>query len=65
MWGSVKGYDLKLFYEQVGNERANGGAHGSTMYLFIILIFEEDVCVFNTELQQCDDVWNGHNGSVG
>ena len=24
MWGSAKGFNLKLFHEQVGNERPNG-----------------------------------------
>ena len=45
VWGSAKGFDLKLFHKQVGNERADGGTHGSTMYLFIILSLEEEVCV--------------------
>ena len=49
--GSAKGFDLKLFHEQVGNEGADGGTHGCTMYLLIILTLEEEVCVFKTELQ--------------
>ena len=65
MGGSAKGFDLKLFHEQVCNERANGGPHGSTMYLFIILTLEEEVCVFKAELQQYDDVWNAHVGPIG
>ena len=44
MW--AKGFDLKLFHKQVGNEGTDWGTHGSTMDLFIILIMEEDVCGF-------------------
>ena len=65
VWGSAKDFDLKLFHKQVGNERADGGTHGSTMYLFLILTLEEEVCVFKAKLQYCDDVCNGHVGPVG
>ena len=58
VWDSAKGFDLKLFHEQVGYEGAERKAHGSTMYLFIILALEEEVCVFKTELKQLDDMWN-------
>ena len=44
-WGSAKGFDLKLFHEQVDNNGANGGTHGCTMYLFIILTLEGEVLV--------------------
>ena len=53
-WGRAKGLDFKLFYEQVGNEGAKGGTHGSTMDLFIILTLEEKVSVSETKLQECD-----------
>ena len=33
----TKGFDLKLFHEQVGYEGTDGGIHGSTMDLFISL----------------------------
>ena len=49
--GSAKGFDLKLFHKQDGNEKADGGTHGSTMYLFVILTLEDEVCVFKAELQ--------------
>ena len=42
MYGSAKGFDLKLFHEQVGYEDTDGGAQGSTMYLFIIPTLEEE-----------------------
>ena len=51
MWGSTKGLDLKLFHKQVGDERVDGGTHGCTLNLFIILTLEEEVCVFEAELQ--------------
>ena len=45
-WGRTKGLDFELFHKQVDNEGANGGTHGSTMDLFIILTLEEEICVF-------------------
>ena len=65
MRGRAKGFDLKLFHKQVGNEGADGGTHGSTMDLFIMLTLEEEVCVFEAQLQKCDDVLDGHVGSLG
>ena len=50
-WSSVKGIDFKLLHEQVDNEGADGGTHGCTMDLFIVLILEEEVGVFKTEFQ--------------
>ena len=49
--GSAKGFKLKLFHEQTGNEGTNGGTHGCIMDLFIILTLEEEVSIFKTELQ--------------
>ena len=43
MWEGAKGFNLELFHEQVNNEGTNGGTHGSTLYLFIILALEEEV----------------------
>ena len=60
MWGSAKGLDLKLFHEQVGNEGDDGGTHGCTMNLFVILTLEEEVHVFKAELQQHDNLLDGH-----
>ena len=51
MRGSAKGFYLKLFHEQVGNEGTNGQTHDCTMDLFIILTLEDEVSVFKTELQ--------------
>ena len=45
MWGGAKGLDFKLFHKQVGYDETNGGTHDHTMYLFIILTLEEEVCV--------------------
>ena len=49
VWGAAKGFDLKHFHKQVGN-RADGGTHGSTLELFIVLTLEEEVCFFKAEL---------------
>ena len=48
--GRGEGLDLKLFHKQVGNEEVDGGTHGSTLYLFIILTSEEEICVFKEKL---------------
>ena len=61
---SVEGFDFKLFNEQVGKEGADGGNHGCTMDLFIILTLEEEVSIFKAELQQCDDLCEGHVGPL-
>ena len=53
-WGSAKGFYLRSFHEQVGNEETDGGTHGCTMDLFIIHTLEEEVSIFKTELQQGD-----------
>ena len=45
VWGRAKGLDFEPFHEQAGNEGAEGGTHGSTMDMFIILTLEEDVCL--------------------
>ena len=50
MRGSAKGFNLKLFHEQVGNEWTDGGTHGCTIDLFIVLTLEEEVSIFKTEL---------------
>ena len=44
--GRAKGLNFELFHKQVGKKRANVGTNGCTMGLFIILTFEEEVCVF-------------------
>ena len=50
-WDRAKSLDFKLFNEQVGNEVANGGTHGRTMDLFVILTWEEEASVFAEKLQ--------------
>ena len=65
LWGSAKGFYLKLFHEQAGNEGANGGTHGCTMYLFLILTLEEEVSFFKAELQQLDYLLDGHVSPLG
>ena len=60
----MEGFDFKLFHEKVGYEGTDGGFHGCTMDLFIVLILEEEVDVFEAELKECDYLWNGHLGSL-
>ena len=64
VWGRAKGLDFELFHEQVGNEGANGGTHGSTMDLFAILTLEEEVYVFEAKLQEGDYLWYGYVGPL-
>ena len=45
MCGRAKGLDFELFHKHIGIEGANGGCHGHTTYLFIILTLEEKVYV--------------------
>ena len=47
----IKGFDFKLFHENVCYEGADGGSHSCTLYLFIILTLEEEVGVGEAELQ--------------
>ena len=49
--GGIKGFYLKLFHEDVGYERPDGGPHSCTLDLFIILTLEEEVSVGEAELQ--------------
>ena len=63
--GSVNGFDLKLFHEQVGNDGAYLGTLGCTMDPFIILTLEGEVCVFEAELHKGDYLGNGHAGPLG
>ena len=51
VWAGIKGFYLKLFHEQVCYDGANGGAHGSTLHLFLILTLEEEVSIGEAELQ--------------
>ena len=64
MEGRLEGFGFKLFYKQVGYEGADWGTHGCTMDLFIVLTLEEEVGVFEVELQECDNLENGHLGSL-
>ena len=54
VWEGAKDLDSKLIHKQVGKEVTEGGPHGCTVYLFIILTLEEEVGVFKTELQEDD-----------
>ena len=60
----LEGLDFKLFHEDVGYERAVGGSHSCTLYLFIILTLEEEVGVGKAELQQGSDLGYGHGGPL-
>ena len=44
-----RAFDFKLFHEDVGYERADGGSHSCTLDLFIILTLEEEVGVGEAE----------------
>ena len=60
----LEGFNFKLFHEDVGYERADGGSHSCSLYLLIILIMEEEVGVCETELQQGCDLGYGHGGPL-
>ena len=60
----LEGFDFKLFHEDVGYERADGGSHSCTLDLFIILTLEEEVGVSKTELQQGGDLWDRHGSPL-
>ena len=62
--GGAKGFNLKLFHEDVSYEGADGEPHSCALDLFIILTLEEEVSVGEAELQQGGDLWNGHAGSL-
>ena len=64
MGEGLEGFDFKLFHEDVSYEGADGGSHSCTLYLFIILTLEEEVGVGKAELQQGDDLGDGHGGSL-
>ena len=51
MGDGIKGFDFKLFHEDVCYEGADGGPHSCTLDLFIILTLEEEVSVGEAELQ--------------
>ena len=59
-----KGFDFKLFHEDVSYEVVDGGSHSCTLDLFIILTLEEEVGVGQAELQQGGDLLDGHAGSL-
>ena len=50
--GRADGFNFKLFHGKVGSKGTDGGTHGSTMDLFIILPLEEEECVFQAKLQK-------------
>ena len=60
---SADGLGFKLFHEQVGYYWTNGGTHGCTMNLFKILTLENEICIFEPNLHQCNDVL-GDRGPV-
>ena len=65
VWGRADGLDFELFHEHVSDKGADGGTHGSIMDLFIILTLEEEVHVFEAELQQGEYFWDRHTSSLG
>ena len=60
----LEGFSFKLFHEDVCYEGADGGSHSCTLYLFIILTLEEEVGVGKAELQQGDNLGDGHGGPL-
>ena len=60
--GGTDGFAFKLFHEQVSYNDTDGGIHGYTMDLFIILTLEGKVGTFQAAFQQCGDVLYGHGG---
>ena len=58
----LEGFNFKLFHEDVGYERADGGSHSCSLCLLIIFTLEEEVGVSKTELQQGCDLGYGHGG---
>ena len=60
----LDGFNFKLFHEDVYYEGADGGSHSCTLYLFIILALEEEVGMGKVELQQGDDLGDGHGGPL-
>ena len=42
----------------------DGRTHGCTIYLFIILVLEDEIGIFEIEFQQCADVMYGYGHSV-
>ena len=57
--GRADGSGFKVLHKQVDNQRADGGAHGHTMYLFIILTLEDEKGTFSIKLKDGNDVVNG------
>ena len=59
MGAGTKGFDLKLFHEQVGYEGTDGGPHGNTMDLFMFhgLTLEEEVCVLRQISRRVTICW--------
>ena len=60
----LEGFDFKLFHEDVGYERADGGSDSCSLCLLVILTLEEEVDVGETELQQGCDLGYGHGGPL-
>ena len=60
----LRAFDFKIFHEQVNYEGTNGGTHRSTLDLFIKLTLEEEVCVFEAELQEGNYLLDGHVGPL-
>ena len=64
IWGRADGLGFEIFHEQVSYHRADRRTHDCTMVLFEILTLQEEVGIFETNLQQCNDVLDGHRGPV-
>ena len=60
----LRALTLNSSTNRLAMKRATGGTHGSPMDLFIIFTLEEEVCVFEAELQKCDYLLYGHVGPL-
>ena len=54
---------FRLLHEQLSHNRAKGGPHSCSLDLCIILTLEEEICLFEAELQIGGDMMNGHGSS--
>ena len=61
----MKDFGLNSSMNRLAMRGLMGGTHGCTMNLFIILTLEEEVAVFEEELQKGDNLGYEHLGPFG
>ena len=57
-WGSGDDSSFKMLHKHISYQGLKGESHGSTMYLFVILILECEKGTFKAELKEGDDTGN-------